>query len=79
MNIWVEGMRMDEKDRGEYTDFVAKMLKIQHEIIPSLNYNGFKLIFSKAWEDGHADGYDNIECNFRNTCEFVRDLLKVMP
>jgi hypothetical protein len=79
MNIWVEGMRMDENERDEYNDFVAKMMDIQREIIPNLNYFGFKIIFSKAWEDGHADGYENIEWHFRENCEFVRDILKVIP
>ena len=79
MNIWVEGMRMDEKDRDEYNDFVAKMMGIRHKILPNLNLDGFKLILSKSWEDGHADGYENIERHFRENCEFVRDILKVIP
>ena len=77
MNIWVEGMRMDENKRVEYNDFVTKMMKIQHNIIPNLNLDGFKLIFSKAWKDG--DGYENIEWHFRENCELIRDVLKVIP
>jgi hypothetical protein len=79
MNIWVEGMRMDGKEREEYNEFVSKMKLIQEEYVPSLGLSGFKLIFSKAWDEGHADGYENIEWHFRENCEFVRDILKVIP
>lgn len=36
------------------------------------------LIFSKAYEDGHADGYQSVEYHYEELAEFVLKILEYM-
>lgn len=37
------------------------------------------LVYSKAYQDGHAYGYSEVEGHYRDLVEFAEELLKASP
>lgn len=43
---------------------------------PNLSWAVFDLCFEKAWADGHAYGYNEVEYHMADVVEFANELLK---
>jgi len=65
----LENYRRGEIERE--TKFIKELYKKHGFVNNELN----DMIYSKAYEDGHAYGWSEVESHFSNLAEFVQDIL----
>ncbi len=62
--------------RDQINDWEQRWQNWLHETYGyGINYNRHRMIFSKAWADGHSAGYQEVEYYYGELCDFVTEIL----